>query len=201
MKRRQLILGLSAASVGSAGVVGSGAVSQITADRNVQLRITGDHNGYLEFDPLSELASIGTDGITEFNLTQFNEIPDVEGEGFNSRSVYEITGTTRDNFQGVFGLRNQSDRPIEFASTTVGNIDNVEKPSEPGELDFDALDKSDPRIELFRIEDDERTAIDANNWFELGIGVQKFLGLRLIVPEEVELGSHEIQQVIVAREA
>jgi hypothetical protein len=201
MNRRKFILGVGGVSVGSAGVIGTGAFSNITADRDVTLRIAADNNGYLEFDPVSELTTIPHGGVTEFDLTQFNEIPDVDGKGFNKRSVFEITGTSRDQYEGVFALRNQADRQIEFASTTVGDINEIEKPNDPGELDFNALSESDPRIELFEIDDSNRTAIDDDNWVELDIGFQTALGFRLIVPEVADLGSHTIHQIIVARES
>lgn len=202
MKRRTFILGVGAASVGTAGAIGTGAISSVTADRGVNLRIASDTNAYLEFDPLSELAEINKGGITEFDLSKFNSIPDVEGEGFNKGSEYEITGTARDDDPsgGVFGLRNRSDSPIEFASTTVEELEDRNKSGKPGELDFAPPDESDLKIELFKIGDSNRTAIDSDNWVEIGIGVQELLGIRVIVPDEIETGSHTIHQVIVARE-
>lgn len=199
MKRRNFILGFSAVSVGTAGAIGTGAVSQITADRNVNLRIARDDNAYLEFTQLSNLANLDTDGILELDLTKYNQVS--EGEGFNKRSVYEVTNIDGDAVEGVFGIRNQSDRPVEIASVTVGDIDDVEKPNEPGELDYDTLDETDPRIELFNIDDEDQTAINGDNPAELTVGEQIIVGLRVILPEGAELGSHTIDQIIQATEA
>lgn len=199
MKRRNFVIGVGAASVGSAGAIGTGAFSSITADRDVQLRIARDDNAYLEFDPLSKLSSLDSKGILEVDLTKFNDLSD--GEGFNKRSVYEVTSADGDATVGVFGIRNQSDRKIEFASTTVSDIEAVENSGEPGTLDYDALDDTDPRIEFFDVADDARTAIDGDNPVKLPTGQQILVGLRIIVPSEANLGSRTLQQIVVAAEA
>lgn len=198
MKRRRFIIGVGAASVGSAGVIGTGAMSSITADRDVQLRIARDDNAYLGLDPTSELAKIPEDsGELELDLTRFNEISD--GEGFNRRSVYVITKTSRDAQPGVFQITNQSDRSVKIASTTVSDVDDIEKPNEPGDLGYDQLDEDDPRIELFEI-GEGRTTIDAKNPYTLKEGHAVAVGLRVIVPEGAELGSQTIHQIIQAVE-
>lgn len=198
MKRRNFIIGVGAASVGSAGAIGTGAVSSITADRGVKLRIARDDNAYLEFDPLSQLASLDTDGILEIDLTKFNDL--AEGEGFNKRSVYVVTDADGDATEGVFGIRNQSDREVKIASTTVSDIEEAES-DEPGNLDYDALDETDPRIELFKIDGDSRTAIDSDNPVTLSTGQQILVGLRITVPKDADFGSRTLQQIVAATEA
>lgn len=198
MKRRTFVLGVGAASVGSAGVIGTGAISSITADREVQLRISRDDRAYLEFVPLSTLSELDRQGFLVVDLTEFNDAG--AGEGFNRRSEYEVVSIEGDAAEGIFAVKNGSDRPVEVASTTVGDIADVEKSTEPGDLDYESLDEADPRVELFDVDDDDRTAIDDEHPRTLEVGQQLLLGLRIIVPEDTALGSRTIDQVIQAIE-
>lgn len=199
MNRRRFMVGLGAMSVGTAATIGSGAVTQVTGDRDVELRIASDQNAYLKLDDRSALAETDVStGEIVIDLTNINEFT-VDGEGFNRQSVTEVTGDTSSD--QIFQIINQGDRPLAVAATTVGDIEDIEKPNEPGDLDFDSLDEGDVRIELFDVEDPDRVAIDEDSPRTIHPGDTGIpVGLRVIVPAEAELGDHTITIVIQATE-
>lgn len=186
MKRRQFVLGLGAASVGSAGVVGTGAFSELTADRDVNLRIAADRNAYLRLEDTSAVTEETVDrNILKIDLTEINTFQQVDGEGFNKRSIYELdnvkAGENRRRSGSIFAVRNQSDRRIEFAGETV--------------------DDEGPTIELYDVTDDSRTAIDEDNPYELAVGASVGIGLRIIVPAGADVRTYSQMLRINAEDA
>lgn len=175
MKRRHFIIGFGATTVGSAGAVGTGAVGQIVGDRDVNLRIAADHNAYLKLEDTSSVTYSDPErDILEIDLTAISDFPHVEGEGFNSRSVYELDNVKpdpdRDPGREIFAIRNQSDRRLEVAAETV--------------------DEEGPVIELYDVTDEERQAIDDANPRTLDTGESVGIGLRVIVPAGTDLGEY-----------
>lgn len=206
MKRRRFIFGLGAATSVGTGVIGSGAVSQITADRDANLTIIQDQDAYLGIisqtssDLVEENSPPTGNGIIQVDLTEFNDI--AVGDGFNKRATTELTDPVEFSGPSLFSIRNQSDRNVEFAAETVGDTENLNdlRPIEPEdpipEPDDDQID-----IELFDVTDDNREAIDQESPRTLepggfGIGV----GIRVIVPESVETGEHNIIMLLRATE-
>lgn len=50
MRRRKLLIGLGSLAAGSAATVGTGALSSITAERDITGRVVGDEKAYLEIN-------------------------------------------------------------------------------------------------------------------------------------------------------
>lgn len=195
MKRRGFICSLGVASVG-AGIIGTGAVSQITADRGVTLQIVQDPDAYLGLEERSTLATEHSpptgNGTLRIDLTELNDF--TVGSGFNKRASTEVVDPEAE-FGGdaLFSIRNQADRTTEVAGLTVGDPENLEqsKPNDPTE-ELEFVDDDDLRVEFFDVTDENRTAIDYDNPRKLVPGDAIGIGVRVIVPESIEKGEHNV---------
>lgn len=204
MKRRSFLFGVSAAASVGTGVIGTGAVSQITADRNVNLNIVQDSDAYLSLIPQtsSDLVEIDNPptgkGVIQFDLTEFNDF--AVGSGFNKRATTELTDPVDFSGDALFAIRNQTDRDTEVAATTVGGDLEDIRPVEPDEKIPEPSDDQ-IQIELFDVTDPDRVAIDQDAPRTIkpggsGIGI----GLRIIVPETAQTGNHDVTVLFRATE-
>ncbi|TKX35928.1 hypothetical protein EXE51_12110 [Halorubrum sp. CGM5_25_10-8B] len=116
--RRKFLAGIGALASGSAAAVGTGAVSQITADRDFNLRIAQDQNAYLGLTPKSnanDFVNEASDGTLTIDFT--SSVSGASGQGVNNRA----DTTLADAFQ----ITNQSDRKLYvwagFANPSNGN--------------------------------------------------------------------------------
>ncbi len=116
MERRKFIAGLgSLTAVGAAGI-GTGAFSSVTADRTVNVGVTGDAGAYLGlatpnsdvgYAPTNDVGSFtkGTnDDIIKFRLSKSNGT--VSGDGVNPAALT--------NIYGLIGVQNQGTQPVDF---------------------------------------------------------------------------------------
>jgi len=201
MKRRRFVLGFGAASVGVAGNVGTGAVSQIAAGRDVQATVVGDEHAYLRLSGVSRLAKNTEDeGLLFIDLAEALRNVSAGGQGFNPHSVYEVTAPG--SFDAIFAVGNRSDRDLEIAASTVSDVDDIDESGDPtGFREFDALAETDPRIELFDVTDPDREAIDVDDPYHLGTGRDLEVAIRVIIPDGVDLTRHTLQVIFQAIEA
>jgi len=87
--RRKFIAGLGALATGSAAAMGTGAFSQVTADRTVSVSVAGDGAAYLDLNPVSEYASISSGGELTLDFGNLNQDSD-----FRFYDVFQVTNTT-----------------------------------------------------------------------------------------------------------
>lgn len=186
MKRRQLLAGISACYAGGAGILGTGAVSSVTADRAVSVTVAPDFEtanssgAYLQLSDTSDIAIPNiSKGTLTLDYTRLNEV--AIGDGFNPNSVYEIVRGP----DGIFGIQNQTDSPVEIAAVTADSPSAVPNRDDASELPYDPEQISDdgPRIELFDVEDSGRSSITDENRYELSTGEHLYVGTRVIVPD------------------
>jgi parallel beta-helix repeat protein len=102
MKRRNLLIALGGAA-GASGLIGTGAFTSVTADRDVTVNVADDTNGYLGFSASQsangEFASVSGDEIAlDFDTS------DGGGSGVGLDSTY--------NFDDVFTIENQGTQTI-----------------------------------------------------------------------------------------
>lgn len=194
MKRRGFIISFGAVSA-AASAIGTGAVSQITADRGVSLRIIQDQDAYLGLESQSDLAFENSSptgkGTLKIDLTELNDY--TIGTGFNKGSTTEVVDPEEFGGDALFAIRNQSDRTIEVAGVTVGDPENLEqsKPNDPEE-ELTFVDEDDIRIEFFDVLDENREAIDYDNPAQLETGDAIGIGVRVIIPDSVETGENDV---------
>ena len=87
--RRKFIAGLGALVSGSAAAMGTGAFSQATADRTVNVSVAGDGAAYLDLNPVSEYANISSGGELTLNFGELNQDSD-----FRFYDVFQVSNTT-----------------------------------------------------------------------------------------------------------
>jgi hypothetical protein len=184
MNRRRFIVGVGATAAGASGLVGTGAVSSVTADRAVEVTVAPDFEtansdgAYLEMSDTSEVAIPNlSNGTLTLDFTQLND--SAIGTGFNPNSVYELRGGD----SGIFQLRNQSQNDVEIAAVTADSPDEIPELKDSRTLPSkNRTDADGPRIEIFHVDDPDRTALTDTNRYELSVGEQVALGTRVIVP-------------------
>ena len=147
MQRRKFIIGTGALAAGGAAAMGSGAFTQATATRQVDINVVNDTEGYMSFvvdnDEVQngQYATLNEDGEVVLSFTGeagTNSFGGPAGQGVNANSVYY--------FDGVFGIANQgqdegfspqiefnpaddtSDEAIGIYAQAGGSIDDEEDP-------------------------------------------------------------------------
>lgn len=132
MNRRQLIVSLGSTAAASSLLVGSGAFSQVEADRSMSVRVARDSSAYLGLVPNERIKGIResesgelevdlTDpGINPSATTQFGHFVETEGEyeGFDPR-ITEKPISSSEEFTSGFLVVNQSTED-QFVELTIG---------------------------------------------------------------------------------
>lgn len=121
MNRRQLLLGVGSTAAASTLLVGSGAFSQVEADRSMSVRVARDSSGYLGLVPNTRIKGIresesgelevdftGT-GLNPSATTQLGHFAETEDErdGFDPRTT-EKPISSSEGFTSAFLVVNQS---------------------------------------------------------------------------------------------
>lgn len=115
VKRRKFVIGLGALAAGGSAVMGTGAMSSTSAQRNIEADIVGDNKAFLKVDG-SGNAENGwvveyDSGEVELVLDDPDETSDVpDGQGLNGDAV-----TT---FDDAFRVQNQGDEEVELYFTS-----------------------------------------------------------------------------------
>lgn len=120
MKRRNFLVGAGAAAIGGSALLGSGAFSEVNAQRSVTVQVAEDPNAYLGMDdcqdsdgnttPNSSFASIDDNGHLQVQMTPDNPTNEggagdgAQGEGVNSESITW--------FDNVFQICNQGKEDV-----------------------------------------------------------------------------------------
>lgn len=119
MKRRTVLLGIGAATAGSATLFGTGAFTSVSANRDVAVDVADDSDAFLQIQPATdgsgnELPNAQyaqeTNGTVELNFTDGNNSISGGGGGFNADAE---TGVSE-----VFEVRNQGTQEVEVALQT-----------------------------------------------------------------------------------
>ena len=147
MERRKFVLGVGALAAGGAAAVGSGAFTQATATRQVEINVVDDTEGYMSFVvddsevANGQYATLNKNGEVVLSFTEeagTNSFGGPAGQGVNTNSVYY--------FDGVFGIANQgqdesftpqikfnpaddtSNEAIGIYAVAAGSIDDEQDP-------------------------------------------------------------------------
>lgn len=102
MKRRNVLLGLGAATAGSGAIFGSGAFSSVRVDRDLSITEVDDSNANLILDPVSE----------DYANTDGNSL----GIEFN-----ELNPDADTTVRNVFRVKNNGDRPVRVQFQDPGS--------------------------------------------------------------------------------
>lgn len=146
MRRRKYLAALGSLAAGGAATMGTGAVSSVTADRDVDLYIASDSNAYLGLksnSPYVRTAS-QTDAIF-FDFSQNN--PNVVGDGLNNRAdtvindAFTIQNRTNNGFYLWAGFTTPSGGSID---PTSGGARSVELVGDGADNDVQGTDITFP---------------------------------------------------------
>lgn len=114
MERRKFLIGTGALASGSAAAVGTGAFTNVSADRSVSVDVADDASAYLSIEPQNtangeEYASVSSDGTVELDFSG----TDTGASGLNRnaettiRDILRVRNQgTQDIIVGVSGLPN-----------------------------------------------------------------------------------------------
>ncbi|WP_178916364.1 DUF1102 domain-containing protein [Natronomonas gomsonensis] len=102
MKRRSILMGMGGIAAGSSALVGSGAFTSVSANRNVAVAVVDDPNALLglggcEGSPNGQYARIQDNGAMAIDLSESNN--QIDGEGVNPDALTKI--------RDVFQIKNQ----------------------------------------------------------------------------------------------
>lgn len=139
MKRRSVLAGLGASVAGSALLFGSGAFTQVEADRNLSIGVDEDSNALLALEPGTSVASVYADSDSGELVVDTSKLSGND-EGFGVGSTVQI-GRTETDF-GDEVIASLSDAAFKLTN----NFDNV-----PG--DDDNNDELDIAINLEDLDD------------------------------------------------
>jgi len=160
MNRRNVLIGLTAAATGSSVVFGSGAFTQVEAERNITIRVSEDSSALLKLDAGSNVASVYNDGSTGELVIDTDELSDSgdteNNQGFNVNATAQIgstendlpdpgSATVSDSTNYAFKLTNQFD--------TVAGSDNDSDEIDI-EIDLSGLSAGDSTLNLIGTEYD-----------------------------------------------
>ena len=118
MDRRKFLLGLGATSAGGATLIGSGAFTQVAADREIAVDVAGDAEAFLQLLPTdhsslseSEQAANGAyamldNGLLTLDFSSENDSVDGGGEGLNANAITVA--------REVFLVRNQGTQEVDL---------------------------------------------------------------------------------------
>lgn len=175
-----MLVGLGGLAVGALITIGSGAYSQVRADREVRLRIERDDDAYLGFIPISAIAKITNQvdgdpsGILFIELTELDHFS-TDGTGFGGRSIFEVTGP--DNSR-IFDIFNWGNHPVAISAEGFSY-----QPGKRRRL-------RDVTIELFDVDDPKRRSL--NDFpVELDPGQNLKVGLRIITHAVADVAEYE----------
>ena len=105
MQRRKFIIGMGALASGTAAAVGSGAFSQITAERDFDLEIVTDDDAYLALEPGSGIEDM------EEESAQDNDYVYTTGDAdFVAFDVTALNSAADTVIENALEITNQSDR-------------------------------------------------------------------------------------------
>jgi len=121
MNRRNVLTGLGAAAAGSGMVFGSGAFTQVQAERQVTINVDDDAQALVELDDNNSVDAVNSTGSggAEAGEFELNSSFVAEGsQGFNVNSTVEIGNTTASgDFNSkvgpAFELRSNAADPID----------------------------------------------------------------------------------------
>jgi hypothetical protein len=114
MNRRKFVLGLGAASVSGSALIGSGAFTSVSAERDIAVSTTGDDDAFLrlgactndagEAMPNGGYVDQGSDGLFSISLSGDNDNNPPAGSGVNQYAV--------SRFDNVFEVCNQGTQSV-----------------------------------------------------------------------------------------
>ena len=173
MNRRNVLLGLGTAAAGSGIVFGSGAFTQVEADRDLTIGVDNDSAGIIEINDLSDTDLIREDDEGDF-VIDLDQINSTDNNGFNTNSKVRIGDVDdfgspnevndpafdiQSNFDVELGTDDEVVLEVELAELAEGSPDAtfrlVLDAVAPDLTELEAADGSGDSVEIEGFEDGE----------------------------------------------
>lgn len=188
MKRRALLAGIP--STAATGIlVGSGAFTNVAAERRVNVETADDNEAFLALKQLGDgkysvggrSIENGSPGVVQFSFPGLGERVNDDELGLGKDSVYEFgrdSGESQDNSptEGLLRIRNQG---TQF-------VDVYAEHETDSELEIELYDVTDPNHTLLR---DDPVVLDVGEHVNLGFRIRTF---------GVDVGTYDETLTIVA---
>lgn len=113
MNRRNVLIGLGATAAGGGAVLGSGAFSQVEADRTVTLNTAGDGGALLQFSVDDSYNGLGSGSATG-----------TQGEAVIEMNLEQINDDAVTTFEGALTITNDGSNPVDVTIDTT-NLDGI----------------------------------------------------------------------------
>jgi hypothetical protein len=110
MNRRKFVIGLGAASASGSALIGSGAFTSVSAERDIAVSTAGDDDAFLRLGACTSesgnggYVDQGADGLFSISLSGDNDNDPPAGSGVNQYAV--------SRFDNVFEVCNQGTQPV-----------------------------------------------------------------------------------------
>lgn len=116
MNRRNLLIGIGTAAVGSGAVLGSGALTQVSADRTATVNTADDSSAIIELGIPSGAPNVVTDGSTSTNGNNGQSIIDINLSNLNDNATTTLSP--------VFSIENGLDSAVgvKVTSSASGGV-------------------------------------------------------------------------------
>jgi len=149
MNRRRLLLGMGTTAAGAGAVFGSGAFTQVQAERSVTIGIDEDSAALLQLTPGSGVGSVDTDGSGQL-VIDTEQLTNGGNQGFSVGSTVLLGETDGDGIPSELSSASVDGNDAKVAFKLTNNFETV-----PG--DDDGNDEIDIAINL------EDIAVDSTN--------------------------------------
>ncbi len=142
MKRRKLILGLSATVAASSATLGTGAFTSAQMDRAVDIRVSDDSRSLIGLIPNEDVAGVHEDangrltisvsdpGINVNSIYQFGHFteggPDVTPGWFTMETTENPVDNGGDDFKSAFLIANQASGPMNVTCSLAPTSSNAD---------------------------------------------------------------------------
>lgn len=168
MKRRNLLTALGALT-GVGGVVGTGAFTSVSAERQLAVKTEGDNNALLRLKQLGSGERSEEDGSpekVEFSFPGDEELWDDPSLGLGTDSVYEFDRDAEESdggspTEGLLRIENQGTQPVDVYSEHQTD----------SELEIELYDVTDPDETALR---DDPVTLDVGEYVDVGFRIRTF---------------------------
>ncbi|MFC7116244.1 hypothetical protein ACFQH2_16615 [Natronoarchaeum sp. GCM10025703] len=113
MERRKFLIGTGSLAAGAAAITGSGAFTEVQADRDINVNVADDSDAFLEIKPADspngDAYAEETDDPGTIQLTFDDNATGVAGSGVNDRALVE--------FKNVLTIRNSGTQEVRLGMT------------------------------------------------------------------------------------
>ncbi len=148
MRRRKLLLGLSATVAGGSATLGTGAFTAAQVSRDANISVVSDSQSLVALIPNDEVAgvtegdngqlsiSIADPGVNVNSIYQFGYLtktyPNVTPDWFTLETTSDPVGASTDDFESAFLISNQTDSTMSVTFT----LDPTSSSSDAGDTRF-----------------------------------------------------------------